>query len=195
MSEENKNEIKATRQNWADDSAGEDDETKEIGKAGSLIRPDHKVLEPKSLDPPVAKKNLPPPEHRERNQYGDFVVTKIVIPDLKPVVKEEEKNESSEEDEDDSEPEPVEETKEEPVKKEAVKLLSKKEKQKLEDEEFERVMKEVAANTDTKQAQPQAHEKQEEVIVDEKKHAANKKKKDKQKAKKAEEQKQQEESK
>jgi len=68
--------------------------------------------------------------------------------------------------------------------------LSKKEKQKLEDEEFERVMKEmgVADKEKAKQAETKDQAKQEESkVVDEKKHAANKKKKDKQKAKKAEE--------
>lgn len=74
----------------------------------------------KSLDPPAPKKDYGPPEQRERNQFGDFVVTKIVIPDLKPVVLEEEKKESESEEESSSEPE--EETKEEaPKKKEVVK--------------------------------------------------------------------------
>lgn len=40
----------------------------------------------KSLDPPVPKKDYGPPEKRERNQFGDFIVTKVVIPDLKPAV-------------------------------------------------------------------------------------------------------------
>lgn len=101
-----------------------------------------KQLPPKSLDPPVPKKPLPPPEKRERNQFGDYVVTKIEIKELKPVVKEEEvRSEDSDESDEPEEPEVVEEQKE--VKKEPIKLLSKKEKQKLEDEEFERVMNEM----------------------------------------------------
>lgn len=112
------------------------------------MRSDHKVIDKKamgtkSLEAPAPKKDIPPPEHRERNEYGDFVVTKIVIPDLKPVVKEEEKDEdASDDDESEDEPQTIEESKDE-VPKPKEKKLSKKEQKKLEDEEFERVFKDI----------------------------------------------------
>lgn len=128
------------RQNWADESDGDDDQ-REIGQA---VRLDHKVIDPnmgKKANEP--KKNIPPPEARERNQFGDFVVTKVVIPDLKPKVEHEEKpdsDESSESEQSEPEQETQEEVKEAKPKQ---KQLSKAEKKKLEDEEFERVFKEM----------------------------------------------------
>ena len=131
------------RQNWADDDDGDDDHGKEIGQASTKENKPDREMGTKSLEPPEPKKDYGPPEVRERNAFGDFVVTKIVIPDLKPVVLEEEQQESDEEESSD-EPEPAEESKEEATKKkEPVKKLSKAEQKKLEDEEFERVLKEM----------------------------------------------------
>lgn len=80
-----------------------------------------KVLEPAQEKP---KKDMPPVEKRERNDMGDFVVTKIVIPDLKPkVVEQEEQSEDDDESEDEPE-QPKEESKE--VEKPKEKKLSKK---------------------------------------------------------------------
>jgi hypothetical protein len=53
------------------------------------------------------KKDYGPPIKRVRNTYGDFVVTKIVIPDIVVAVPTKEKNsddESEEEDEEEEEP-------------------------------------------------------------------------------------------
>jgi len=148
------------RQSWADEDDNDDDAGKEIGHSAPLVRPDHKVIDPnmskKPEAPPMPKKDYGPPIKRERNQFGDFVVTTINIPDIKHVVKEKAKNsddesEEVEEEEEESEPE-VEETKEEaPVKKEPVKILSKAEKKKLENEEFERVMKGMDGDSDKKE--------------------------------------------
>jgi len=71
----------------------------------------------KSLEPVAPKKDYGPPEVRERNANGDFIVTKIVIPDLKVPVVEDDKNsdeESSEESEEEVR-EAVEEIEEEKV--------------------------------------------------------------------------------
>ena len=68
-------------------------------------------------------------------------MTAVVIPDVIVPQLVEEKHDSDESDEDDEEPEAVEEVK--TVVKAPVKLLSKKEQKKLEDEEFERVLKEM----------------------------------------------------
>lgn len=38
----------------------------------------------KVLEPPQPPKNMPPPVNRERNEFGDFIVTTIEIKDLKP---------------------------------------------------------------------------------------------------------------
>lgn len=85
-----------------------------------------------------------PRQKRERNIYGDFVVTKInikereiVIPKNEDEEDEEESSEESEEEEQPSQPEQEEE------KKAPVKILSKKEQKRLEEEEFERVMNEM----------------------------------------------------
>ena len=144
MSAEDKQQQKQelARTNWADDQSDNDDDNgAEIGQAS---KPNYKVIDPKMSEQPK-KKVMAPPEHRERNKNGDFVVTKIVIPDLKPVVKEVEKNESDEESEPESEEEPQapEEESKEAAKKQPVKQLSKAEKKRLEDEEFERVFKEM----------------------------------------------------
>lgn len=95
----------------------------------------------KVLEPPQPPKNIPPPVNRERNEFGDFIVTTIEIPDLKKKELEEDKDDSEDEEESEEEPQPEEESKEEVKPKE--KKLSKKEQKKLEDEEFERVMKEM----------------------------------------------------
>jgi len=100
---------------------------------------------------------MPPPKpkvKRERNIYGDFVVTKINIKEREIPVpqndeEEEEEEESSEEEEEQA---PAEQPAEEEVKKEAVKILSKKEQKRLEDEEFERVMNEMGTGGDAPQA-------------------------------------------
>ena len=73
-----------------------------------------KPMGTKSLDPP--KQNIPPPIQRERNEFGDFIVTKIEIPDLKPKVGEEKQDTESEEEESSDEPDKVEEEKEEKPK-------------------------------------------------------------------------------
>jgi len=95
---------------------------------------------------------MPPPKpkvKRERNIYGDFVVTKINIKEREIPVpqaddEEEEEEESSEEEEEQA---PAQQEAEEEVKKEPVKILSKKEQKRLEDEEFERVMNEMATGS------------------------------------------------
>ena len=114
----------AARQNWADESDGEEDEGKEIGSSAPVAKPDHKVLEPakeKEEEKPVPKKDYGPPEKRVRNMNGDFIVTKIEIPDLVVPVAEVENRDSDDESEEESEEEvkPIEEVKEEvkaPVK-------------------------------------------------------------------------------
>lgn len=112
------------------------------------MRTDHKVIDKKmgtkQLEPQQPKKIYPPPEKRDRNEFGDFIVTKIEIPDLKP---KEAKDEEKDEDESSDESEPEEQQPEEESKDEAPKLkekkLSKKEQKKLEDAEFERVFNEM----------------------------------------------------
>ena len=74
------------RQNWADDDDGDDDAGKEIGQSTFPEAKVEREMGTKSLDPPAPKKDYGPPEKRERNQFGDFIVTKVVIPDLKPAV-------------------------------------------------------------------------------------------------------------
>lgn len=53
----------------------------------------------KNVEPVVPKKDYGPPIQRERNSNGDFIVTKIMIPDLVVPVAVDEKNsdDSSEE--------------------------------------------------------------------------------------------------
>jgi len=91
-----------------------------------------------------------PRQKRERNIYGDFVVTKINIKERVVEIpkvegeEEEEEESSSEEEVEEQVPEPEEE------KKAPVKILSKKEQKRLEEEEFDRVMNEMgSANTET----------------------------------------------
>jgi len=180
------------REGWADhdDDDGDEDTGKEIGQASTTESKPEREMGTKSLEAPEPKKDYGPPEARERNAFGDFVVTKIVIPDLKPAVKEEEQQESEEEESSD-EPEPVEESKDESAKKkEPVKKLSKAEQKKLEDEEFERVFKEMNVQAQVQKpdaATKEAPKQEENKETDAKKAAANKKKKEKAKAKKAEE--------
>lgn len=91
-----------------------------------------------------------------RNKYGDFVVTKIHIPDVVvPVAETKKDSESEESSESESEPEPAtEETKEE--SKAPVKKLTKKEMKELEDAEFERVMAEMGIADAAKQQEAPA---------------------------------------
>jgi hypothetical protein len=100
----------AARQNWADESDGEEDEGKEIGSSVPATKPDHKVLEPakeeKEEKPVVPKKDFGPPVERVRNNYGDFIVTKIEIPDLVvPQVVDEKRDSDDESEEEESEEE------------------------------------------------------------------------------------------
>mmetsp|Transcript_35508 Transcript_35508/g.43492 ORF Transcript_35508/g.43492 Transcript_35508/m.43492 type:complete len:113 (+) Transcript_35508:262-600(+) len=89
-----------------------------------------------------------PRTKRERNIYGDFVVTKINIKEREIVIPQNDEEESEEEEsEEEEEQTPAVEEAEEEVKKEPVKILSKKEQKRLEDEEFERLMNEVGAPT------------------------------------------------
>ena len=162
----------ATKANWADDS-DEEGADKEIGVPTKPTRyiPD---------DPPAKpKKDFGPPQDEKRNKYGDFVVTKIYIPDAVVPVVENQKNESDEESSEDEDAQirdvEVEESKEE---KAPAKKLSKKEQKKLEDEEFERVMaemgvKDAPAQAEAKEAPKAAPESQ---PVDEKKASKNAKK-------------------
>ena len=91
-----------------------------------------------------------------RNKYGDFVVTKIHIPDVVvPVAETKKDSESEESSESESEPEPAtEETKEET--KAPVKKLTKKEMKELEDAEFEGVMAEMGIADAAKQQEAPA---------------------------------------
>ena len=101
------------KQSWADESAESDNEdnNKEIGQDLNQETPE--VTEPKVE---VPKKDYGPVIARDRNIYGDFVVTTINIPDL--VVPELIEEKGSDDSEESEESEPEEETKvEEPVKK------------------------------------------------------------------------------
>jgi len=94
-----------------------------------------------------------PRTKRERNIYGDFVVTKINIKEREIALPEPAEGEEEEEEEESSEEEeqqPYEP--EEEVKKEPVKILSKKEQKKLEEEEFERVLNEMGVKEQAKSA-------------------------------------------
>jgi hypothetical protein len=116
MSEaQKKNEEKSARQGWADESDDNEDENKEIGQAVPATKSDHKVLEPAAeAKPEVPKKVYGPPEKRERNMMGDYVVTKIEIPDLVVPKLEEAAKDSDESEESEEEPATMEEVKEEP---------------------------------------------------------------------------------
>lgn len=112
----------AARQNWADESDEEEDEGKEIGSSAPISKPDHKVLEPTKKEEEVVaepKKDYGPPQKRVRNFNGDFIVTKIDIPDLVVPVLEDETHSSDDNEESEEEVSAIEEVKEEmkvPVK-------------------------------------------------------------------------------
>ena len=99
------------KRNWADveDDAEEDGAQKDIGGSGPVAKA------PKAEEKP---KIVPPKTKREKNAYGDFVVTTINVKvkereefkDVKP------DDEESEEEEDSSEPEPDKEEEEEKSK-------------------------------------------------------------------------------
>ena len=48
----------------------------------------------KVLEPPQPPKNLPPPVNRERNEFGDFIVTTIDIKDPRLANKKQEEEET-----------------------------------------------------------------------------------------------------
>ena len=80
--------------NWADDSDDGDNADKEIGQNQQPARyiPDDPVPAQKQ----APKKDYGPPMDEKRNKYGDFVVTKIHIPDPVVPVVENVKNSDSE---------------------------------------------------------------------------------------------------
>ena len=100
------------KRNWADDEDehAEDDDEKVIGGSGAVAQ-----VKPQEPEKP---KYIPPKVKREKNAYGDFVVTKIVIREKevpKTVAVDEEESEeeetSSEEEEEPKKEEPEEEKK------------------------------------------------------------------------------------
>jgi hypothetical protein len=84
-----------------------------------VTTPDYKVIEPQVVEKKVVeappKKDYGPPQKRVRNANGDFIVTKIEIPDLVVPVPVDDEKASDEESEEESEEEaaPVEEKKDE----------------------------------------------------------------------------------
>ena len=113
-----------SKRNWADedDEAGEDDDV-EIGAGG----PSGQVKETKpeaaedGVDPEVKKRaeqiKAKPRQQRERNIYGDFVVTKINIKEREIPVPVNDNEEEEEEEEEESEEEEQAPEQEEEVKK------------------------------------------------------------------------------
>jgi len=130
------------QRNWADeDGESGDDDDVEIGgttvaqvgqvKAAAASGGDKGTYEATVHHERHAPRNIVPPKprtKREKNIYGDFVVTKInikerviVVPENEGSDEEEEESEEESEEEVSAQTEPVEE-----VKKEPVKILSKK---------------------------------------------------------------------
>lgn len=98
-----------TNKNWADDvSDNEEEDQQEIGNiVRNPIIPKNESKEEKTevKEPAPPKKVYGPPIERVRNSYGDFVVTKILIPDVVvPVLANENKEEDSDEEEEQEEP-------------------------------------------------------------------------------------------
>lgn len=112
-----------TRKNWADEDPESDgEETKEIGQSTVPA----KSLEPiKRAEPAQPKKDYGPPEDRARTQFGDYVVTKINIPD--PVIPqvEVEKDSDEESDEESEQSEHEEQVEEQPAAKKGKFFLAK----------------------------------------------------------------------
>ena len=110
MAEVVEKKVEKAKQSWADESGESDNEdnNKEIGE--DLKGEGADAAEPKVVAPP--KKDYGPPVQRDRNVYGDFVVTTINIPDVVVPVLEQAQQSDSDEDE---ESEQEEETKEEVV--------------------------------------------------------------------------------
>lgn len=64
----------------------------------------------KNAEPEAPKKDYGPPIQRERNSNGDFIVTKIIIPDLVvPVVVDEKNSDDSDEESEEEATEVIEE--------------------------------------------------------------------------------------
>lgn len=78
------------KKNWADDDEDQESDADQVEVGGedaknegpSRQMMDAKNAEQKEAAPKEEKKVWAPPEQRARNEHGDFVVTKIVIPDL-----------------------------------------------------------------------------------------------------------------
>ena len=126
MVEEEKKATIAAQRNWADeDDEGGDDEDVAIG--GTIANPakqaqaeenqnaDEATTEAAAVEQPKPFVSNKPRQKRERNIYGDFVVTTINIKEREipqeEVNDEEEEEESSEEEEEEVVAEPVEEVK------------------------------------------------------------------------------------
>ena len=112
------------RANWADeDDDGDDDDGVEIG--GSTVakvgQTQAAQAEPEKAEEPAQPKVTVPPKPRtvvrERNIYGDFIITKVNVKEreiIEPVKDSDEEEESSEEESEEETPaaqEPVEEEK------------------------------------------------------------------------------------
>ena len=98
--------VKAKR-NWADDDGEEDEEggDRNIGGSEPVAKVPKKEPEPPKI----------PKIKREKNAYGDFIVTKIEVKE-RVIPKMESEDEEESEEESDSEPEPQKEEEPEEVK-------------------------------------------------------------------------------
>ena len=97
--------VDPTKKNWADedDDQEDDDDNQEVPQlpgADEKDKDDNKEEEPKQ-----AVKNYVPPVKRERNEYGDFIVTSINIrePEIAKVNPDREETDSDDDDDDDEE--------------------------------------------------------------------------------------------
>jgi hypothetical protein len=185
---------------WADES-GDSDNEENNNEIGQDIKADAPAEEKEVV---VPKKDYGAPIARDRNMNGDFIVTTINVPDIVVPVLEDDKNSGSEESSEESaEEEPevasVEKKGKRPIFTNdlrcvaPVKILSKKEQKKLEDEEFERALAEMGVETKAApEVKPEAELKEAVKAPVSGEKSAAQKKKEKKNAKKAEEEKKEE---
>ena len=77
------------KKNWADDDEDQESDADQVEVGGEESKnegPTRQMMDTKNAEvkeaPKEEKKVWAPPEQRARNEHGDFVVTKIVIPDI-----------------------------------------------------------------------------------------------------------------
>ena len=77
------------KKNWADDDDDQESDADQVEVGGDDAKnegPSRQMMDTKTAEvkeaPVEEKKVWAAPEARARNEHGDFVVTKIVIPDL-----------------------------------------------------------------------------------------------------------------